>query len=105
MAEHNYQVRQLVEELQPPESGKKRVVLADDENTKVVLFASAAGDGLAEHVAPMPAIIQIIKDVASLTIGGDAVSEQSGTWIHMPANAPHSVKARKPMDMMLTPLK
>jgi len=37
-------IRQLAEELQPPESGKQSVVLADDANTKVVLFAFAAGD-------------------------------------------------------------
>ncbi|MEZ5943951.1 MAG: hypothetical protein R3C18_21350 [Planctomycetaceae bacterium] len=53
--------RQLADELQPSESGKQSIVLADDANAKVVLFAFAAGDGLVEHVAPLPAIIQIIK--------------------------------------------
>ena len=53
-----FQIRQLLDELQPPESGKKSSVVVDDANTKVVLFAFAAGDGLAEHVAPLPVIIQ-----------------------------------------------
>lgn len=55
-----YQIRQLADELQPPEFGKQTAVLADDANAKIVLFAFAAGSGLSEHVAPLPAIIQII---------------------------------------------
>ncbi len=46
-----YQFRQLADELQPPESGKQSIVLTDDEHAKVILFAFAAGAGLAEHVA------------------------------------------------------
>ncbi len=49
MPEHNFQIRQLTDELQPPESGKQCVVLTDDDNAKVVLFSFAAGDGLTEH--------------------------------------------------------
>lgn len=44
-------------------------MLAENANAKVVLFAFAAGEGLAEHVAPFPVIIQIIKDDANLTVG------------------------------------
>ena len=55
-----FQIRQLTDEIQPPETGKQSAVLADDANTKVVLLAFAAGSGLTEHVAPLPAIIQTI---------------------------------------------
>lgn len=55
-----YQIRQLADELKPPESGKQSVALVDNANTKAVLFAFAAGDGLAKHVAPLPATIHII---------------------------------------------
>lgn len=105
MTEHNYRVRQLAEELQPPESGKQSVVLADDANTKVVLFAFAAGDGLAEHVAPLPVIIQIIKGEAELTVGDQAVEGKPGTWIQMAAKTLHSIKASTPLVMLLTLLK
>ncbi len=60
MVEHNYQIRQLADELQPPESGKRSIVVADNDNAKVVLFAFAAGSGLAEHVTPLSATIQIV---------------------------------------------
>ena len=100
-----YQIRQLADELQPPETGKQTAVLADDANAKVVLFAFAAGDGLAEHVAPLPAIIQIIKGAASLTVGEETVAGKLGTWIQMSAKTPHSIKAQTPVVMSLTLLK
>jgi quercetin dioxygenase-like cupin family protein len=101
----NYQIRQLMDEIQPPESGKQSIVLLDDTNTKVVLFAFAAGSGLTEHVAPFPAIIQIIKGEAALTVGNESVAGKMGTWIQMAAKTPHSIKAESPVLLLLTLLK
>ena len=103
MSQH--QIRQLADELQPHETGKQSKVLADDDNTKVVLFAFAAGSGLTEHVAPLPAIIQIIKGEASLTVGDESVVGKPGTWIQMNAKTPHSINAQTPVVMLLTLLK
>ena len=100
-----YQIRQLADELQPPESGKQSAVLADDANAKIVLFAFAAGDGLKQHIAPLPAIIQIIKGEAELTLGEEAVTGKPGTWIQMAAKTPHSIKATTPLVMLLTLLR
>ncbi|MBB02227.1 MAG: cupin [Planctomyces sp.] len=105
MTTDHFQVRQLADELSPPETGKESVVVADDENAKIVLFAFAAGDGLAEHVAPLPAIIQIIKGEAELTVGDEDVAGKPGTWIQMEAKTPHSIKATTPVVMLLTLLK
>jgi quercetin dioxygenase-like cupin family protein len=105
MTNENFQIRQLTDEIQPPESGKQSVVLANDESTKVVLFAFAAGAGLAEHLAPLPAIIQIIKGEAALTVGEQAVDGKPGTWIQMEPKTPHSIKATSPLVMLLTLLK
>jgi len=105
MIHSEYQIRQLANELQPPESGKQSIVLTDDDNAKVVLFAFAAGDGLKEHVAPLPAIIQIIKGEAELTVGEEAVAGKPGTWIQMAPKIPHSIKAKTPLVMLLTLLK
>ena len=101
----NYQIRQLMDEIQLPESGKQSIVLLDDTNTKVVLFAFAAGSGLTEHVAPFPAIIQIIKGEAELTVGQESVSGKPGTWVQMPAKTPHSIRANTPVIMLLTLVK
>jgi quercetin dioxygenase-like cupin family protein len=105
MTDRAFQICQLADELQPPETGKQTAVLADDANTKVVLFGFAAGNGLSEHVAPLPAIIQIIKGEASLTVGDETVVGKPGTWIHMAAKTPHSINAQTPVVMLLTLLK
>lgn len=99
------QIHQLAEELQPPESGRQSLVLTDDASTKVVLFTFAAGGGLTEHVASLPAIIQIIKGEAALTVGNESVAGKPGTWIQMAPKTSHSIKAESPVIMLLTLLK
>jgi quercetin dioxygenase-like cupin family protein len=69
------------------------------------LFAFAAGSGLKEHVAPLPAIIQIIKGESTMTVGNESVAGRAGTWIHMQPKTPHSIKAETPVVMLLTLLK
>jgi quercetin dioxygenase-like cupin family protein len=101
----NYKIHQLLDELQPPESGKKSIVVTDYDNAKVVLFAFAAGAGLAEHVAPLPAIIQIIQGEAEMTVGDQAVEGKPGTLIQMEPKTPHSIMAKSPLVMLLTLLK
>ncbi len=105
MTDQVFHFHELADELQPPEFGKQTKVLADDAKTKVVLFAFAAGSGLTEHVAPLPAIIQIIEGEATLTVGDQTVAGKPGTWIRMAARTPHSIKAQTPVVMLLTLLK
>lgn len=80
-------------------------MLADDENAKVILFAFAAGSGLAEHVTPLPAIIQVIEGEATLTVRNETVNGKPGTWIQTAPRTPHRVLAEAPLIMLLTLLK
>jgi quercetin dioxygenase-like cupin family protein len=105
MSDHDYDVRQLADELHPPESGKESIVVLDNDDAKVVLFAFAAGGGLSEHIAPLPAIIQIVEGEAALTVGEESVAGKTGTWIRMAPRTPHSITARTPVVMVLTLLK
>ena len=105
MSQTEYQIKQLADQLPIPESGKQSVVLTDNAKTKVVLFSIAALGGLAEHVAPFDATIQIISGKAMLTVGDTSVEGKPGTWIQMVAKTPHSVKAETPVLMLLTLLK
>jgi quercetin dioxygenase-like cupin family protein len=105
MNQSEYQVKQLAGELAIPESGKHSVVLTDNVKTKVILFSFAAGSGLAEHVAPFDATIQIISGKAVLTVGDESVEGKPGTWIQMAAKTPHSIKAQTPVVMLLTLVK
>jgi quercetin dioxygenase-like cupin family protein len=105
MNQADYLIKQLADELATPESGKQSVVLNDNSKLKVILFAFAAGGGLAEHVAPFDATIQIISGTATLTVGDESVEGKPGTWIQMVAKKPHSIKAETPVVMLLTLVK
>jgi len=57
MNQSEYLIKQLADELPVPGSGKLSIVLTDNAKTKIILFSIAAGEGLAEHVAPFDATI------------------------------------------------
>lgn len=97
MNQSEYLVKQLADQLAVPESGKQSVVLIDNSKTKVILFSFADGGGLAEHVAPFDATIQIISGTAALSVGEESVEGKPGTWIQMVAKTPHSIKAASPV--------
>ncbi|MCP4425035.1 MAG: cupin domain-containing protein [Chloroflexi bacterium] len=88
----------------PPDSIISRTIFSD-EQTKAILFGFAAGQELSEHTASMPAILHFVQGEAELTLGDDVMTAQSGTWVHMPAHLPHSVKAKTSVIMALLLLK
>lgn len=95
----------LVKEAQPPVDGILSRTLYEDDKVKAVIFGFGAGQELSEHTASKPAILQFVKGEASLTLGTDSVEATSGTWVHMPAKLPHSVKAKTPVILLLLLLK
>jgi quercetin dioxygenase-like cupin family protein len=68
---------------------------------KVIFFGFAAGQELSEHTASQPAMLLFIEGEADLTLGEDEHKAQSGTWVHLPARLPHSVKAKTRTLMIL----
>jgi quercetin dioxygenase-like cupin family protein len=73
----------------------------DDEGVKAILFGFAAGQELSEHTASKPAVLHILDGEADLTLGDDAMEARAGTWVHMPAQLPHSLVAKTPVTMLL----
>ena len=84
----------------PAESIVSRTIHVDDQ-IKVSMFGFASGQELSEHTASVPAIIQILQGTCSLTLGEDTYTAGPGTWVHMPANTKHALKAITPMHMLL----
>ena len=95
----------LAKEVEPPEDGILTRTLFNDDNVKVVIFGFGQGEELSEHTASMPAILRFIQGEATLTLGDEAIEAQPGTWIHMPANLKHSVRAKTSVVMLLLLLK
>jgi quercetin dioxygenase-like cupin family protein len=98
-------VANLRKELEVPVTGHLSRTLQNDESAKIILFSFAAGHGLAGHRAPMPAIIQILRGEAVLTLGPDTREAAAGFWVSMPPQLNHSLVAKTPVTMLLTLLK
>jgi len=88
----------------PHNSTLSRTIFNDDK-IKVVLFGFSPEQELSEHTASMPAIIHILSGESTITIDNDMISAQPGTWIHLPANCPHSIYAITKTIMLLTLIK
>lgn len=88
-----------------PSQGILSRTLYQDDQVKVVLFGFDTGQELSEHTASMPAILQIVKGEARVTLGNDTVEAHAGFWVHMPAQLRHAVQAKTPVVMLLLLLK
>ena len=103
---HNYtHIIDLAKEVEPPEEGILTRTLFNDDHVKAVIFGFGQGEELSEHTASMPAILHFIQGEATLTLGDETVEAQPGTWIHMPPELKHSVRAKTSVVMLLLLLK
>lgn len=95
----------VAREVLPPPDGIVSRTLHQDERVKVILFGFGAGQELSEHTAAVPAILQFVQGEATVGLGGDTCEAKPGTWIHMPPQLKHSIRAQTPVVMVLTLLK
>ncbi|MGW8249328.1 MAG: cupin domain-containing protein [Anaerolineales bacterium] len=72
-----------------------------DEQVKAVLFGFAPGQELSEHTAATPAILYFVSGEASLQLEAERMEARPGTYVHMQANQPHSIKAETYTVMLL----
>lgn len=84
-----------------PEDGTISRALFQDQGLKTVLFGFSRGQELSEHTAPRPAILHFLEGEATVTLGEEVVDAKPGTWVHMPAQLPHSIVARTATKMLL----
>jgi quercetin dioxygenase-like cupin family protein len=95
----------LASQVAPPADGTLSKTIFQDEGLKAVLFGFAAGQELSEHTASSPAIMHFLSGESDVTLGPDKVAAKPGTWIHMPAQLPHSIRTKTPAVMVLLLLK
>ena len=89
---------------QLPEINEDTIVsrtLYDGEQVRAVLFGFAAGQELSEHTAAKRALLYFVSGQAQLTLGGDEVKAEAGTFVEMPPHLPHSVAAETEVVMLL----
>lgn len=98
-------IADLAREVEIPRNGILTRTLHQDDRLKVVVFGFDAGQELSEHTASTPAVLHFLQGEADLTLGTDSMEARPGTWVHMPAQLPHSVRAQTPVVMLLLLLK
>jgi len=95
----------LRQALQIPEKGIASRILQDDERSKVVLFALAAGHEMSLHAAPVPTILYFVEGDATLTLGDETMAVRAGVFTHMPPHLKHAIVADTPVFMLLVMIK
>lgn len=95
----------LAKEVEPPADGILSRTIFQDDKIKAVAFGFAQDEELSEHTAAKPAMLFFVKGEATVGLGNDVQEAQPGTWVHMPANLKHSIKAKTPVVMLLILLK
>ena len=95
----------LAKEAEPPADGILSRTIFQDNKIKAVVFGFAQDEELSEHTAAKPAMLFFVTGEATVGLGDDVQEAQAGTWVHLPANLKHSIKAKTPVVMLLVLLK
>lgn len=85
----------------PPPNSILSHSLLQHPRLKVILFLFAAGQELSEHTASVPAVIHILEGECDLKVSGDKYRLQSGAWLFMEAQTPHTLVAHTDVRMLL----
>jgi quercetin dioxygenase-like cupin family protein len=75
------------------------------EGLDVTVFGFDTGEGLTEHTAARPAIVQVLSGALRFTVEDEVVPVVPGTWVHMSEGASHALEALEPTVMLLTMLR
>jgi quercetin dioxygenase-like cupin family protein len=90
------------DQIEYPQAGVLSKVLLKDNNCQYTLFCLAAGTEISEHTSTRNATVNVIEGRGILTLTGHDIALKSGTFIFMPANAPHALKAEENLSFLLT---
>jgi len=95
----------MAAEVEVPADGTLSRVIYKDDRLRLVVFAFDTGQELTAHTAAVPAIVEVVQGRLELTLGTEEATVGPGSWVHMPANLAHSVRAVEPSIMLLTMLR
>jgi quercetin dioxygenase-like cupin family protein len=95
----------LAQEAEPPADGILSRTVFQDDRLKAVVFGFGRGQELSEHTAAKPAMLFFVRGEASVGLGDDTQDAKPGTWVHMPADLKHSIRAKTPVVVLLVLLK
>ena len=92
----------LAQETQFAPNGIVSRTLLRTPMARVVLFGFAEGQELTEHTSTQHALVEILSGECEFSLAGKPHQLKAGSFINMPPNLPHAVKATKQCSMLLT---
>ena len=79
--------------------------IIDRKTGTITLFAFDENQGLSEHIVPLDALVYVLEGEGDITISGKLIKLKQGEITIMPANKPHTLKAKTRFKMLLTMIK
>jgi quercetin dioxygenase-like cupin family protein len=76
-------------------------VIYRDETMNVTVFGFDAGEGLTEHTAARPALLEVVSGRLELTVESQTYDAGPGFWLRMGKGASHALLAKEPTVMLL----
>ena len=76
-------------------------IILKKQTGNITVFAFDKGESLSEHTVPFEALIYVVDGAVIITISGRTFKVKKGEFIIMPANKPHSVRAKIRFKMVL----
>jgi quercetin dioxygenase-like cupin family protein len=95
-------VLQLPEKITYSEDGIVSKILWKDQGCQHTLFCLSAGTEISEHTATRNATVQVIEGQGVLALNQVDIPLKPGTFVLMPAHAPHALKAEINLAFLLT---
>lgn len=95
-------VMHLQAEIEYPQAGVFSKVLFKDRACQQTLFCLAAGTEISEHTSSRNATVLGVEGKGTLTLAGEVISLETGTFVFMPAHTPHALQAEENLAFLLT---
>jgi quercetin dioxygenase-like cupin family protein len=92
---------QFGDQIEYPEAGILSKVLLKDNCCQYTLFCLAAGTEISEHTTTRNATVHVLAGQGELTFEGQVIILEPGTFVVIPAHAPHALNAAKNLAFLL----
>jgi len=88
--------------LQYPAEGIFSKVILKEENYQYTLMCLAKGSDIDTHTSTKNGCVQVLKGKGVFNLEGTDIPMEPGTFIFMPANAPHALRADEDLAILLS---
>jgi quercetin dioxygenase-like cupin family protein len=84
-----------------PKEGVFSTVLAKSEKYNYTLMCLAKGTSIDTHTSTKTGVVQVLKGLGTFTLFNQKILLKPGVFVFMPKSAPHSLKAKENLAILL----